>query len=259
MSAVSVEIDGAVGKVLFTSPDDGNGIDIAFCDSLLAAAEQLEANESVRAIVIASDGRNFCVGANVKTFVGLPSTEFSQLALRMTDTLHPAVERFASMEKPVVTLVQGNAAGAGMGVALLGDICLATPDTRFLVAYPGIGLSPDAGVSYMLPRLVGMRRAQEIIMLERIIEGEEAVRIGLATRLVGSDALRSDGLALATVLAQRPTRALGRSKKLLLQSFGAGIREQLDAETAAITASAGEPHAFEGVNAFIERRKAHFR
>ncbi|AEG47883.1 Enoyl-CoA hydratase/isomerase [Sphingobium chlorophenolicum L-1] len=258
MSAVSVEIDGAVGKILFTSPEDGNGIDTAFCDSFLAAAEQLGADDAVRAILIASDGRNFSVGANVKTFLGLPSTEFAQLALRMTDTLHPAVERFVSMEKPIITLVQGNAAGAGLGVALLGDICLVTPETRMLVAYPGIGLSPDAGVSYMLPRLVGLRRAQEIIMLEQIIGGADAVRIGLATRLVEADALRSEGLAIASALAQRPTKALGRSKKLLLQSFGADIKKQLDDEAEQITICAGEPHAFEGVNAFIERRKAHF-
>lgn len=258
MSAVSVEVVGGVGRIQFTSPDDGNGIDTAFCDSFLAAADMLEANPVVRAIMIASAGRNFSVGANVKTFVGLPSAEFSQLARRMTDTLHPAVERFVSMEKPIVTLVQGNAAGAGLGIALLGDICLVTPETRMVVAYPGIGLSPDAGVSYMLPRLVGLRRAQEIILLEKVVHGEDAVRIGLATRLVESDVLMAEGSAIAAALATRPTKALGRSKALLLQSFGSTIKKQLDDEATLIAKSAGEPHAFEGVNAFIERRKAHF-
>jgi len=172
MSAVAVEIDGAVGKILFTSPEEGNGIDTAFCDSLLAAAEQLGADASVRAIIIASDGRNFSVGANVKTFAGLSSIEFSKLARRMTDTLHPAVEHLASMGKPIITLVQGNAAGAGLtdhGKArLVLDIrcpegkeraleLLALADVVIEGFRPGVmerlGLGPDEALSCN-PRLI---------------------------------------------------------------------------------------------------------
>lgn len=258
MSAVSVEIDGGVGRISLTSPQDGNAIDTAFCDSLLDAAEQLGDDDAVRVVLISSQGRNFCVGANVKMFAGVAWQDFGDLVRTMTDTLHPAVERLASMPKPVVTLVQGNAAGAGMGLGLLGDICIVTPETRFTAAYPAIGLSPDGGLSYVLPRLVGMRRAQEILILEQSVGGDEAVRIGLATRMVNADELSEAGLALAAGLAQRPTRALGRAKELLLRTYRAEIRDQLDLEAALIAQCAGEPHASEGVTAFAERRKAVF-
>jgi 2-(1,2-epoxy-1,2-dihydrophenyl)acetyl-CoA isomerase len=173
--------------------------------------------------------------------------------------LHPAIACLARMGKPVVTAVHGPAAGAGLGLATVGDIALAEPDAHFTTSYSRIGLTPDGGATWLLPRLVGLRRAQELVLTSRRVPAEEAAAIGLTTRIVPKGSLADEADAVAAQLAEGPTRAIGRSKRLLLMGADAGLEQQLDVESEWIAEQGGTPEPDAGLSALVERRKPHFR
>lgn len=254
---LTLEIERAIGVLTLTAPDCGNGIDEVFCDELLEAAHALEGNDAVRCVLLRSTGRYFCVGGNINAFAAAAS-DLGKFTRGLTSSLHMALARLAGLSKPIVTAVNGPAAGAGLGLALIGDIVFAASSASFALAYPRIGLSPDAGVSYLLPRMIGLRRAQEMLFLERILKADEAVEWGLITRCVADAELATETEKAAERLATMPTMALGRAKRLLLESFSREIEVQLEREAQSISQCAQEPHASEGVAAFLERRPAKF-
>ncbi|PIK71576.1 hypothetical protein CS379_18575 [Methylobacterium frigidaeris] len=169
-----------------------------------------------------------------------------------------AVSRLMRMEKPLLVLVNGPAAGAGLSLAIAGDVVLAAGSAHFTAAYGGVGLSPDGGMSWLLPRLVGLRRAQEIILTNRRIGAEEAERIGLVTRTVEDAALASEGAEVAAGLATSATRALGLARGLLADSLSSGLETQLEREARAIAEAGRTPDGREGIAAFLARRKPDF-
>jgi 2-(1,2-epoxy-1,2-dihydrophenyl)acetyl-CoA isomerase len=170
-----------------------------------------------------------------------------------------AVSRLMRMAKPLAVLVNGPAAGAGLSLAISGDIVLAARSAHFTAAYGKVGLTPDGGMSWMLPRLVGMRRAQEIIVANRRIPAEEAASIGLVTRVVDDADLSREGAALAAELASSATLAIGGARALLLESHSNGLETQLEREARSIAAAGGTAESREGVAAFLERRAPDFR
>lgn len=254
---VSFGRDGAVGRITLASPDTGNAIDQAFADALLDAVHRCEGDASIRSVLIAGTGRFFCVGGDVRAFAAA-GDDLGSFVRRLTASLHVAIARLAALSKPVVTAVNGPAAGAGLGLAIVGDVVIAAGSAKFALAYPAIGLSPDAGTTYMLPRLIGLRRTQEMLFLGRTLSAAEAVDWRLATRTAVDSAVADEGLQLAASLADMPTYALGRSKRLLLSTYRESLEGQLELEAAAIAESAVQPHAAEGISAFLDRRKAHF-
>lgn len=177
----------------------------------------------------------------------------------ITGYLHVAMSRLARMAKPLVTVINGPAAGAGLSLAILGDIALAAKSAHFTLAYPAIGLSPDGGATWMLPRLVGLRRAQEMALLNKRIGAEEAAAIGLITRTVEDAGLSNEAEAVVAQLAVSATAALGRARRLLLESFSATFETQMEFESRAIAESANAPDGREGVAAFIGKRKPEFK
>jgi 2-(1,2-epoxy-1,2-dihydrophenyl)acetyl-CoA isomerase len=164
--------------------------------------------------------------------------------------------RFARMNKPLVTLVNGPAAGAGVSLAALGDIVLASRAAHFTLAYTAIGLTPDGGSSWLLPRLVGLRRAQELVLTNRRLSADEAADWGLITRAV--DDLEAAGEELIAQLAKGATTALGGARRLLLSSFGATFETQMETEARSIADHSRTPAAREGISAFIEKRPPAF-
>ena len=157
---------------------------------------------------------------------------------RITVSLHAAINRLATMPKPLITLVNGPAAGAGLGLAMLGDIVLTAASAHFTSAYTAIGVSPDAGTSWLLPRLIGLRRAQEMILTNRRVAADEALAIGLVTRVIADESLAPAGNELAQSLAKGATPALAAARRLLHRSQGASLADQLEAEATAIIAAA---------------------
>jgi 2-(1,2-epoxy-1,2-dihydrophenyl)acetyl-CoA isomerase len=181
------------------------------------------------------------------------------LLKELTAYIHSAASRFSRMAKPMVTAINGPAAGAGLGFSLLGDIAIAGQSAHFTMAYTAIGLSPDAGASWLLPRLIGLRRAQEMTLLNKRVSAAEAVEIGLITRVVADDALAAAAAEIAEQLAASATRAIGRSRNLLLSSFGNALEEQLELEARGIAAGGRDPEGVEGITAFLAKRKPDFR
>jgi 2-(1,2-epoxy-1,2-dihydrophenyl)acetyl-CoA isomerase len=251
------ERDGAIARLTLNRPTAGNAIDMELGRALMAAAIACDEDAGIRCVVLTGAGRLFCAGGDIGAFsqagAGLPA-----LLKELTGYLHMAVSRLARMGKPLICAVNGPAAGAGLSLAVLGDMVLAARSAHFTVAYTGIGLTPDGGSSWLLPRLVGHRRAQELMLTNRRVASQEAADIGLVTRMVEDADLAAETSALAQQLCVGATQALGRTRGLLLSGLTATLETQMEAEARAIADSARGPEGHEGVAAFIQKRKPDF-
>lgn len=255
-AAILLERDGAVARITLNRPDVGNAIDIPMARAMLEAAIAVDEDSGVRCVVLTGVGKLFCAGGDVGAFAGA-GERLPTFLKEITAYLHTAQQRFARMDKPLVTAINGSAAGAGVGLAVLGDIALASPKASFTLAYTGLGLSPDAGATWLLPRLIGMRQAQELCLRNRRIDAGEAAALGLITRVVDGDLL-AEAMAIAGELAASATPALGATRRLLLESATATFDTQLDAEARSIAALSRTPEGKEGVAAFAARRAPDF-
>ena len=256
-SPVLLERKGAVAYLTLNRPDAGNAIDVAMARALLEAAIACDIDPSLRCVVIRGNGRMFCAGGDVGR-LHAAGAALPALLKEITAYLHAAINRLARMEKPVITAIHGATAGAGVGLAVVGDIALAEPKAHFTLAYSRIGLSPDGGATWLLPRLIGLRRTQELALTNRRLSAEEAAAMGLVTRVVAEGTLEGEVKTLAASLAQSAAGALGRTKLLLLDGATAGFEAQLEAESQSIAAQGAGAESREGISAFVERRQPAF-
>lgn len=256
-AGLRVERDGAILRLVLDRPTVGNAFDLPMAQALADAAVEADEDDAVRCVVLTGTGRLFCAGGDIAAFAAA-GDRLPQLLKQLTGTLHSAIARLARMPKPLLTVVNGPAAGAGFGLAVLGDIVLASTSAHFTLAYTGLGLSPDAAATWLLPRLVGLRRAQELALTNRRVDAAEAVAIGLATRAVAPDALDADATATARTLAAAATRGLGTTRQLLLDSLSTTLETQMERESRGIAQLSATPHGREGVAAFLARRPAEF-
>lgn len=254
---ITFEKDGPVAKIVLDRPDAGNAIDMAMARALMNHAIHCEDDESIRCVLVTGNGRLFCAGGDVAAFAGA-GDRLPRFLREITSYLHSAIAVFARMDKPLLVAVNGPAAGAGVSLAAMGDIVLADPAAHFTLAYTGIGLSPDGGSTWLLPRLIGLRRAQELCLTNRRVKAEEAAEIGLVTRVVETGSLAAEAEKLAGELACSATHALGAVRRLLVDSFANSPERQLELESRAITALGGGAEAREGIAAFLEKRKPRF-
>jgi 2-(1,2-epoxy-1,2-dihydrophenyl)acetyl-CoA isomerase len=236
---VSMERDGAVAVLTLNRPEAGNAIDLRMARALLELSAACDEDDDVRCVLLSGAGRLFCAGGDIRAFA-TAGDALPDMLQELAETLHAAIVRLARMNKPLITAVNGAAAGAGLSLAMLGDIGLAAPTAHFTAAYTAVGLSPDGGASWLLPRLIGLRRAQELIVMNERIGATDAVALGLITRVIEKDELASHARALAHRLAAGPGKAIGRTRQLLLASFGASLEDQLAAEARAIVACSRE-------------------
>ncbi|MBB6426872.1 enoyl-CoA hydratase/isomerase family protein [Sphingopyxis sp. JAI128] len=251
------ERDGAVAILRLNRPAGGNTIDLALARALEQEVLVLADDASVRAILLTGEGRLFCGGGDIAAFASA-GEDAPAFLFELADTLHRSVDLLAGMQKPLVVAVNGPAAGAGFSLAIAGDIVLAAPSAHFTAAYAGVGLTPDGGMSWLLPRLVGLRRAQDIILNNRRVDAAEAVAIGLVSRIADEGKLMEEALATAAHLAEGPVAAIGGARTLLAASATRSLKEQLDAEARRISEAAGGAEAQEGIAAFLARRKPRF-
>lgn len=256
--AVSVRVEAGVAWLTLARPDARNAVGPELASALNDAAQLCSEDPAVRCVVLTGAGRYFCVGGDISLFAKAGGSAESEV-LDLARTLHAGVYRLATMEKPLVTAINGPAAGAGLSLAILGDIAIAAESAHFTVAYSAIGLTTDGGASWWLPRLIGLRRAQEMVLTNRRVDAEEAVRIGLVTRTVPDAELAGAARQIAVMLADGATQALGRCRQLLLASANADLATQLDAEAEAIAAASGGLEGREGVAAFLAKRPPAFR
>lgn len=252
---VIVERRGAVARVRLNRPDRLNAVDRAMAEDLATACESLAEDGGIRAIVLSGEGRAFMAGGDVASFTGDGFEGRIDATIR---AFHRAVLALCDADKPVLASLQGAVAGAGMSLALACDLAVAAAGTRFTMAYAKLGTAMDGGASVWLPRMVGLRRAMELALLNESIDAAEALRLGLVNRVVADDALAAETDALADRLAAGPTAAFGRIKRLLRQGHAASLAEQLDTERQAFLDCAATEDFAEGVAAFLAKRPAVF-
>jgi 2-(1,2-epoxy-1,2-dihydrophenyl)acetyl-CoA isomerase len=249
-SRIRVEREGRVLRLVLVRPERGNAIDSEFVEELWTAVSQLE--ESVGCIAIVADGETFCVGGDIRVFAEAPELEASVHA--WATRLHQAVLALMASDLPVVVGVQGWAAGGGLSLALLGDVLVLGRSAWVRAAYTAIGLTPDGGMSWTLPRAVGVSRARDLILTNRAVSAAEAEAMGLASRVVDDQDLRATVDRLAAELAEGATGALGAARDLILRGLARGFAEQLEEEARSIAVRANSVQGREGVRAFVERR-----
>ena len=252
--------DEGVARLTLNRPEAANAIDLTLARALATAATELADSSTVRAVLLSGRGARFCGGGDVRAFATAAGAgpELPERLTGIVAALHEAIEAFARLDAPIVAAVQGSAAGAGLSLVALSDLVLSAQSTKFVMAYTAIGLTPDGGSTWYLPRIVGLRRAVELTLTNRALSAEEAREWGLVTRVVADDALAAEAEAVATKLATGPTRSFGVAKRLLRDSIGTSLTEQLAAEERELLAAGGRADAREGVVAFVEKRPPNF-
>lgn len=249
--------DNHVALLTLNRPEALNALNNQMRADLLAAFNYLRDDADVRALVLTGAGRAFCAGADVKLMAEAHLGPV-QVHDRMR-MLHRWLTALATMEKPTIAAVNGAAAGAGANLALACDLIVAAENARFVQAFVRVGLVPDAGGTFFLPRRVGLAKAKELMFTGEAIDAREAERIGLINRVVPADHLLDEALGWAERLAQGPTRAIGMAKELLNRSYNLSLDEVLALEGyAQAVAYATEDHR-EGVQAFTEKRPPRFQ
>ncbi|GAA2418228.1 enoyl-CoA hydratase/isomerase family protein [Streptomyces coeruleofuscus] len=256
--SVGVEIDDSgLARVTLRRGEAGNAIDLDLARGLLEAARACE-RAAVRAVLLTGEGKSFCVGGDLREFSRLSGEALEKHLTAVTDALHDALRTFAASDAPVVAAVQGAVAGAGIGLAAAADVTLAADDASFTAAYTGIGYSPDAGVSWFLPRLVGPKRALDLLLTNRHVPAAEAEAIGLVSRTVAPDRLAAEAERTAEALRSGPTAAFGVTRRLVAAGLTTDLGPHLDREARALAAAAASDTGREGVAAFLGKRRPDF-
>jgi 2-(1,2-epoxy-1,2-dihydrophenyl)acetyl-CoA isomerase len=255
---IDFEVKDGLARLTLNRPKAANSFNIDLTREFLEAATICSEDSEVRAVLLTGAGRFFSAGGDLKNFAAAED-EIPKLVSETTNVLHAAISKFARMNAPVVAAVNGPAAGAGMSVVCMTDIALAAESAFFSMAYTAAGLAPDGSSTYFLPRIVGIRRARELMLTNRRLSAAEAHALGIVERVVPDDALMTEAENLARALASGPTLAFGAVKKLLLASQNAQLEDQLDAETSAIVAMTRTSDGREGVAAFREKRMPNFK
>jgi 2-(1,2-epoxy-1,2-dihydrophenyl)acetyl-CoA isomerase len=254
-SPVQLQREGAVALLRLNRPAALNALDAATTAAFLQACQALSADAGVRAVVVCGAGRSFGVGGDLAAM----RDDATAVAAQLIEGLHGGLKLLAAMDAPVIASVHGVVAGGSLSLALGCDLAIAADSASFNLAYARIGASCDGSSSWALPRLVGLRRAMAMALLSETVDAAEALRTGLVNSVVPAAQLEAETLALAQRLAAGPTRAYGRLKRLLRQSFEHSFAEQLDAEAQAFSASTGTADFQEGLDAFFAKRPPAFQ
>src|SRR4051812_20376378 len=257
-STLTLRVADGVATVRLDRPEHANAINTAMAADLRELAHRLAEDDTVRVVLLGGNGRRFTAGGDIAQFSATPPAELPAALRRMIDDYHLALDRLTALDAPIVVGVRGAAAGGGLGLVCAADYVVAAQDAVFTVGYAGLGLTADGGTSWFLPRLVGLRRAQEMFLLNRRLTAAEALDWGLVNRLVPDERVEEEAAEVAAGLAAGPTRAFGGMRRLLRRSLETDLRGQLAAEVAEIVEVAGTPDAAEGIAAFAARRRPRF-
>ena len=257
-SPVLVERRGAIATVTLNRPERLNAIDRALGEALRETMLALELDGAVRAVVLRGAGAGFMAGGDLNVFHEHMGADLDRVILDITHAFHDAIVSMRRMAKPVIASVHGACAGAGFSTAMACDLVIAADTAFFTLAYSLIGASPDGSSTFFLPRLVGMHKAMELVLLADRFDAAKAAELGLVNMVVPESALEAETATLAERLAAGPTLAYGRAKALLNRSLGSDLADQLDAEAQSIAACSGTRDFAEGVAAFLEKRKPGF-
>jgi 2-(1,2-epoxy-1,2-dihydrophenyl)acetyl-CoA isomerase len=248
---------GAIATLQFNRPDAANGLDALMASELNQSAQLCTNDPELKAVLLCASGRFFCAGGDIKEMQS-HGDAIGDAVKSLADDLHSAISTFSRMQAALIVAINGVAAGAGFSLALIGDIVLAAESASFTMAYTRAGLCPDGSSSYFLPRLVGLRRAQELMLTNRTLSATEACDLGLVTRVVVDDELELQAQRVATELAASARLSTAYVKKLLLASSGNDLETQMELEGQLVSQCAASPDGREGIQAFVDKRKPEF-
>ena len=258
MSAVVVERQGAVATLRMNRPERMNAYDFEMGDALLSSLGALAVDPGVRCIVFTGSGRVFSAGGDIGMMAGMKENTAHRF-LDLTVRLHAFVASLRRCRKPVISAVNGVAAGAGFPLALAGDIVVASEPARFALAYQNIGLSPDGGSTFFLAKIIGTHRAMELTLTGRTLSAGEAASWGLVQRVFPEDSFASETAALATRIVAGPTLAYAKAKELYNRALLQPLETQMEEERQGIAETSGTADFREGIRAFLAKEKANFR
>ncbi|KUN59358.1 enoyl-CoA hydratase [Streptomyces canus] len=254
---LDLDTDG-VARLRLNRPEASNGMDVPFLRALHAAVMRCHAEDGARVVLITGEGRNFCAGGDVHTFAD-QGEKLPEYLREATSWLQITTSALLQLRAPVVAAVHGFAAGGGgFGLVCAADFVIAAESARFMSGAVRVAMAPDAGVSVTLTRLVGLRKAMEILLTNTTLTAAEALDAGLLTRVVADDRLLDEALAFAGGLAAGAPLALAATKRLVWSGVGAGVEERLAEEARTVAELSGTADSREGLAAVIERRPPAF-
>jgi len=256
MDSLLFERHDQVAVLSLNRPEKFNSVNRPLALGIQSALDTCAADESVRCVVITGIGRAFCAGQDLKEVTDPDGPGLSTI---VAEHYNPIIERIRYMQKPVIAAVNGVAAGAGANIALCCDIVVAAASATFIQAFSKIGLIPDSGGTWFLPRLIGWQRASALMMLGDKISAPEAEQMGMIYKTLPDEGFADAALALAGKMASMPTRGLALTKQALNQTFPNSLHEQLALEDRLQTEAGGTHDYREGVDAFLQKRKPNFQ
>lgn len=254
-----VTAHGKVAVLTMNHPEVMNAASIGMVEGLREALVYIENAGEFRAVILTGEGRGFCSGANLSDTSQRRTEGAIDAGRALENSYHPLLRSIRDLKLPFLTAVNGAAAGVGMSIALMGDLVLAARSAYFLQAFARIGLVPDGGSTWLLPRLVGFARARELSMLAEKLTAEKALDWGLINRVCDDDALMREALVLAERLSSGPTLALAATRRLYWASPSHSFEQQIDLERQTQKAMGTTDDFIEGVSAFLQKRPAQFK
>lgn len=253
---ISSEIQGWVLKITLNRPDKYNSFVREMALALQKELKKADDSNEIRAVFLTGNGKAFCAGQDLAEATDPNGPELSKI---VTEHYNPIVKAIRTISKPVVAAVNGVAAGAGANIALAADICVASESASFIQAFSKIGLIPDSGGTYTLPRLIGQQKASALMMLGDKVSATEAEQMGMIYKVFSDESFQKEAWQIAATLAKMPTLALAKTKDLLNQSYSNDLESQLKLEDECQTIC-GHSHDYaEGTKAFLEKRKPQFK
>ena len=253
---IKSETDGNVLKLTLNRPDKFNSFNREMALALQDALDKAAIDKSIRAVLLTGEGKAFCAGQDLSEAMDANGPGIERI---VREHYNPIIEKIRKLEKPVVCAVNGVAAGAGANIALACDVVVAGTSVAFIQAFSKIGLIPDSAGTFFLPRLIGFGKASALMMLGDKVSSHDAERMGMIYKMVDDANLLTESNVIAKTLAEMPTKAMGLTKRLLNQSLTNSLEQQLEYE-ADVQVQATLTHDYtEGVNAFLEKRKANFK
>lgn len=246
-----------VAEIRLERPQRANALDLEHAREMAAHVAECGRRDDVGAILISAEGAAFCAGGDIGHF-GAEIDRADAVIAQMVEEMHAVIRALAALPMPVIVAVNGPAAGLGLSLVCLADLAVAAGEASFKVAYTEIGLCPDGGSSWLLPRLVGRAAAADLILTNRVVDAAAALELGIVSRLVAADDLAGKAREIAATLAAGSLPAHAAVRRLLLESSTSTFAEQLELEAAEIVRLAGSEGGREGIAAFLEKRPPNF-
>lgn len=256
MEFIKTETEGSILKVTLNRPDKFNSFNREMALQLQAALDKANSDKNIRAVYLRGEGKAFCAGQDLAEAIDTNGPGLEKIVF---EHYNPIIDKIRKLQKPVICAVNGVAAGAGANIALACDVVIAGSSVAFIQAFSKIGLIPDSGGTFFLPRLIGFGKASALMMLGDKVSAADAERIGMIYKVVPDENLQAEAFAIAKTLSEMPTKGIWLTKKLLNQSMSNNLEQQLKVEGEEQVNAANSYDYKEGVNAFLEKRKPIFK